>query len=360
MSRGTLTLDRMCGPLGRIRFTTGTHDKREAAAFNGLVTELIRTCDWGTLARLRPRPGARRAELSLRQVYYARVRGEALPEREDTTPVWPLMRHWLAGLDAADSTKATYTGLLARLARAHPAATLGALPAVLAQARADHQASGHRSTFNDRRQLCLQFLRDHLGRRHALVFALQDLKPLKLTKRPGNPQTVAQIRALVARIPSQAANIWGLCLTGMRQEEWFGQGRHAARATSAGPAWTVEADRIVIRGTKTDNAVRIVPKLYPLAPPFGTYARLVQILRRHTHGDVQPHDFRRTFMCWMEDAGIPRSRRQVYLGHAVHGVTERYERRRSVEPWLAEDAARLRGILGERPMALGLQVVGRG
>jgi integrase len=335
----------MCGALGRIRFATGTHDKREAAAFNGLISDLIRLCDWETLKRMRPEPGTRRAELSVRQVYYAKLRGEVLPSAEDTTPVWPVMRRWLAKLDAVASTKDTYGGLIDRMARAYPDATLGRLPAVLEQAKGAHQARGHRSTFNDRRQLCLQFVRDHIGPRHDLFYAVHDIKPLKLTKRPGNPQTPDQIRALVARIPSQAANIWGMCLTGMRQEEWFDR------------PWTVEADRIVIPGTKTDNAVRLVPTAYPLARPFGTYSRCVQILHRHTHGEVQPHDFRRTFMCWMEDAGIPRSRRQVYLGHAVQGVTELYERRRSVEPWLAEDAAKLRAYLGDTPMAVGLAVM---
>jgi integrase len=345
MSRGTLILDRMCGPLGRLRLATGAHDKREAATFNGLITDLIKMCDWATLERLRPRPGARRAELTIRQVYYARVRGEALPAAVDTTPAWPLMKRWLATLDTAASTKETYAGLIDRLTQAAPTAAIGQLAAVLEQAKAAHQARGHRSTFNDRRQLCLQFLRDHFGPRHALVYAVQDIKPLKVARRPGNPQTPDQIRALVAAIPSQATNIWGMCLTGMRVEEWFDL------------PWAVDGDRIVIPGTKTDNAVRIVPKTYPIARPFGTYSRLVQILHRRTGGDVQPHDLRRTFMCWMEDSGIPRSRRQTYLGHAVQGVTELYERRRSVEPWLAEDAAKLRGYLGDNPMAIGLQVL---
>lgn len=345
MSRGTIVLDRMCGPLGRLRIATGSHDKREAAAFNGLLSDLIRLCDWTTLKRLRPEPGTKRAELTIRQVYYANVRKEPLPAAVDTSRIWPLLYGWLATLDAVANTKDTYRGLIDRMAQGYPDATLGRLPAILEQEKVAHQARGHRSTFNDRRQLCLQFLRDHLGRRHEMVYMVQDIKPLKLKRRPGNPQTPDQIRALVAAIPSQAVNIWGMCLTGMRQAEWFER------------PWSIEADRVVIPGTKTDNAVRIVPKTYPLARPVGTYSRLVQIVYRHTHGDVQPHDFRRTFMVWAEDAGIPRSRRQIYLGHAVQGVTELYERRRSVEPWLAEDAAKLRAYLGDNPMAMSLQVM---
>jgi integrase len=342
MSRGTRVLDRMCGHLGRLRLATGTHDKREAAAFNGLVTDLIKRCEWDTLTRLRDHA------LTIRQVYYARLRGEPLPAPEDTSPVWPIVARWLTHLDATANTKDTYQGLLDRLARAYPDATVARLASVLEQDKQVHQAKGTRSTFNDRRRLCLQFLRSHVGARHDTYFAVQAVAPFsrkQVKRRSGNPQTPDQIRALVARIPSQAANIWGMCLTGMRQAEWFAAD------------WTLMTDRVVIPGTKTDNAMRLVPRLYPLARPFGTYSRHVQILARHTHGDVQPHDFRRTFMCWMEDAGIPRTRRQVYLGHAVQGVTELYERRRSVEPWLTQDAEKMRTFLGENPLPLTLQVM---
>ena len=114
----------------------------------------------------------------------------------------------------------------------------------------------------------------------------------------------------------------------------------------------------MIPGTKTENAPRIIPRPYAIVQPDGTYFRLIQAMHKVTQGEVTPHDFRATFMCWMEDAGIVRARRQAYLGHAVAGVSELYERRRSVEPWLAEDADRLRQYLGDNPMAVGLAVVG--
>lgn len=340
MSRGTIVLDRIAGPLGRIRLATGTHDKDEAKKFNGLVTDLVSMCDWAVLKRLQSH------ELTIRQLYFAKLRGEPLPKAEDVTPVWPLMEKWLHELDAAPSTKETYGGLISRLSQAHPGATIAKLPAVLALEKVTHTAAGTKSTYNDRRQICLQFLRDHLGPRHEMVYAVQDVKPLKLKRRPRNPQTPDQIRALVARLPKEASNIWGLCLTGMRKSEWFEAG------------WTVQPDRVVIPGTKTDNAPRIIPRAYNVARPAGTYYRLIQALHKVTKGEVTPHDLRATFMCWLEDAGIPRSRRQIYLGHVVRDVTELYERRRNVEPWLTEDAAKLRTFLGDNPMAVGLAVVG--
>jgi integrase len=57
------------------------------------------------------------------------------------------------------------------------------------------------------------------------------------------------------------------------------------------------------------------------------------------------YDLRRSFAVWMEDAGIPRSRRKHYLGHSAGDVTGLYERRELLA-WLEEDAGRLRAYAG--------------
>jgi hypothetical protein len=63
---------------------------------------------------------------------------------------------------------------------------------------------------------------------------------------------------------------------------------------------------------------------------------------------VDPYDLRRSDATWLETAGIPRTRRRLYLGHGTRTVTDLYERHQ-VEAFLAEDGARLRSFIGERP-----------
>jgi integrase len=70
------------------------------------------------------------------------------------------------------------------------------------------------------------------------------------------------------------------------------------------------------------------------------------------------YDLRRSFAVWMEDAGIPRSRRKHYLGHSAGDVTGLYERRELLA-WFEEDAARLQTYAGIELDALceGLRLV---
>jgi hypothetical protein len=58
----------------------------------------------------------------------------------------------------------------------------------------------------------------------------------------------------------------------------------------------------------------------------------------------------------MEEAGIPRTRRRLYLGHGAKDVTDLYEVH-DVTAYLAEDAARLGRYLDES-VTPGLQLIG--
>jgi len=340
--RGTLVLDRICGPLGRLRIASGTHNKDEWRQLNGMLSQLVYDREWDVLELLKDRV------VSPRRLYLARWRGEKLPNAKDLRPLGEALTAWLATFEGAESTKRRYGAIVRRCTARHPGATLGAVADVLANERVAAQAADTKVEWNLLRAVLLSFMGSTLGKRHALFMAVQDVPPLKVKSRPGNPQTVDQVRALVGQVPAQAENLWGMALTGMRPGEWF-SGR-----------WEVLGDRIVIHGTKTDAAEsRIAPRVYPLARPVGTYWQLVHALQDATASVVQPHDIRRTFMVWAEDAGIPRTRRRQYLGHAVADVSELYERRRDLEPWLAADAEKLRTFVGDPPEQR-LQVVAAG
>jgi integrase len=70
---------------------------------------------------------------------------------------------------------------------------------------------------------------------------------------------------------------------------------------------------------------------------------------------MTPHDFRHTYMHWMEQAGISRIRRRMYLGHSSGDVSAIYERH-EVEGFLKSDADLMRVFIGEIPT--GLRLVG--
>jgi integrase len=74
--------------------------------------------------------------------------------------------------------------------------------------------------------------------------------------------------------------------------------------------------------------------------------------RRHLGDKMGIYDLRRSFAVWMEDAGIPRSRRKLYLGHSAGDVTGLYERRELLA-WLEEDGERLRAYAGVALSAFG-------
>ena len=55
---------------------------------------------------------------------------------------------------------------------------------------------------------------------------------------------------------------------------------------------------------------------------------------------VTPYDGRRTYANWLEGAGVPRTRRKLYLGHGQTDVTDLYEWH-DVRAFLEEDTAKL-------------------
>jgi integrase len=100
---------------------------------------------------------------------------------------------------------------------------------------------------------------------------------------------------------------------------------------------------------------RTVPRIGPVPPPAGSRtafeSRLERLLRKLARRAkksgqpialprITPYDFRRTHSNWMEAAGIPRTRRQLYRGHGPKDVGDLYEEH-EVTAFLAEDRDRL-------------------
>ncbi len=89
-------------------------------------------------------------------------------------------------------------------------------------------------------------------------------------------------------------------MTGMRPSEFWGD-------------WGIEGNLVRVNGTKTENAERVVPLLYPVIKPSLTYRQFNRRLEKLSL-PVRARTGRKCFARWMNEAGIPRTRRRAYLG----------------------------------------------
>ena len=176
-----------------------------------------------------------------------------------------------------------------------------------------------------------------LGGSHRLYERVSDVTLVKrqTPKRKPNPQTPEQARTIREALGKHGDSWWSMCCTGMMPDELWGR------------KWKDGPNYIHILGTKRTGRDRKVPRLCtPKEPLFEHPTAFSRALKAATNGSVQPYDARRTFMFWMEEAGIQRTRRKMYHGHATKDITELYERH-EVAAFLDSDADLLRQHLGD-------------
>ncbi len=84
-----------------------------------------------------------------------------------------------------------------------------------------------------------------------------------------------------------------------------------------------------------------------------TKAEILEAMRVERGGrwHVAPYRARKTFARWMEDSGVPRARRVLYMGHARQDMTDRHERYEVTE-FLREDARRMRALLPQQGLRM--------
>lgn len=116
--------------------------------------------------------------------------------------------------------------------------------------------------------------------------------------------------------------------------------------------WSEDGDRVHVLGTKRETRNRLIPNLGELCRPQRRYRAFQMALAKASHEMVEPYDGRRTFAHWMEMAGIPRTRRRLYMGHAVGDVTDRYEGH-DVTPYIPGDRGLLLDYVTRELLELG-------
>lgn len=328
-------VDRTFRRVGRIKKVTGALTKKEAEGYEGMLRALYpRRID--VLKAIKP------GVVSIPEVYTAWQTGDgdALPTVESFKRLTGKdeaegVYGWAKSADVSEAQRRNHRQAFKGLLAGEPeGATVADLPALLRRYKG--RAGGH-VMFNRVKASVLAYLRDTLGRRHDLYEKVADIAGFKEAPAAGIKLTADQVRKLATDLGNLGPMVWALALSGMRRGEYWG-------------TWEELADRYHIHGTKTDGSDRDIPYLGKISRPLVGY----QAFRRHlqkAHPGLTPHDFRHTYMHWMEEAGISRIRRKLYLGHRTSDVTEIYERH-ELTGFLQGDAARLLEYIGDVPALL--------
>ncbi len=322
MSR-SYRLDRVFPAVGRIHRASGTSRRSVYRQVDAMLSALYST------ARLDLLRGIRDGSLHPMQVFDAYRRGrldelptaEGLRDLEQTFTAWVKAGAWSAwwrsGLTQAG--KRLGSGSVADV----PAKLIALRQAMATKAR----------TFNQTRVGALSFCRDTLGRGAAIYLAVRAIPPLPVkVKQPHRPQTPQALTEAPLDAETLAA-AWSMAVTGMGPKEFWEDG------------WEQGVGYIHVHGQKRGGRDRKVPDVGLCKTPTLTRSAFCQRVKR-ANVAWTPYDLRRSFATWIEAAGIPRTRRKLYLGHGVRDVTDLYEWH-EVAAFLRADAQTLRAWVAE-------------
>lgn len=332
----TLVIDRRFRGVGRIKKATGTKIPAVKKKLEKMLDTLYAE---GRLELMRL---IRDGTLSLLEVHdaYQRKALEQLPTGLTIAPLVAAMQAWVDGLkvptEASDDHVRAIRQTILYTKRARADATIADAPAVLDGLRDSLGADSPRS-FNLLRSHYMAFTRAKLKRNHAVWLACSAVEPRKIPKKTERPA----LNPIEVRnwFPAPATDnldavAWSMVTTGMHQKEYWGR-------------WEIKADRIVVHGTKREGRVRSIPLIQaPAVPPWKHRRTFENELRERTRA-FTPYDLRRTYARWMESAGIPRTRRRMYMGHGAKDVTDLYEEH-DLAGYLVEDAQRMQAWLGKQ------------
>jgi len=324
--RGTLMIDLIIPGVGRIAKASGTKKPVEHKRRKKLLNELYERGYLDVLADIRD------GRLSIAEVFSKVLQHgyEVFEKRAALANLHHAFSEWMQNKECSDDYRRTL-GTTMRYLEAHaPSARLVDLPDVAQRLRDLLPAP----SFNRTRAHLMAFAKATMGRRHPSSQGLLDVnRKREQVKRPPvrlSPERMCEYfpAPLTDYVDAIA---WSLVTTGMGAKEYWGE-------------WAVEEDRIHILGTKRESRNRQIPKVAePVPPPFSRFM-FESRFRRRTGRAVVPYQLRGTYVNWLEDARVTRSRRMMYLGHSAGDTTAKYERH-EVSGFLGGDAALVREYL---------------
>lgn len=336
----SLIFDRRFRHVGRVKRASGTLDADELRQINEAFTA-IAELDPPRLDILRAVQDKIYTPREVWQAYRKQRLDSLIASKTTRALLVPAMRAWIDGYTCSDDHRRSLHGSLGYIEKSGgKRAAIEDLPRIVEKLRAVMLADGRARTFNLLRSAAQAFTRSTLKRSSPIWLEISSVEKLPTTpQREGNPQTPDELRKLMAKMHARHAAIaWGMYVTGMGPKEFWGR-------------WEKEADRVMIYGTKRKGRKRFVPLVdAAISKPSVQYRAFQKAIGKVSDWKVEPYDMRRSFAVAMEDAGIARTRRRLYMGHGEKDVTDIYEKRDIVR-FLAEDASRLRKHVGatEKP-----------
>jgi integrase len=329
---GSLILDRTFKGVGRIQRATGVTRLEDYELISSMLTELSRSGKHEILRDIRD------GKVTLVEVYgyYHEGQLEQTPSAFTLKTIEPTITDWIEGRhNLAESTKKNYKGQFNVFVRVVGKNTqISDLPTKLKVYKQYCQKRDTLRSANYVRSILQSFLNNTVGRHHSLWKQVSNIKPFTLANQRQAPQlTVVEAKELIESLqPIEHAKIAeAMLFTGMSWSEVNGE-------------WWEENDRVSIKGTKRKGRVRIVPLIQPNLSRPRRKIKAFRIALKKVREDITTHSFRRTFADWMSDAGIPRIRRIMYMGHGNTDMTDRYERAQ-VAAFLREDAELIRAFI---------------
>lgn len=349
--RGTLEIDRVFTIRGRkvhVRLPSGTHDLKLREQLVGMLKVLAESRP-DILEAIAEKPPRLRPLDVWPHYRVGNLASLALTPAEAMVQLFPAFGRWIddlrnpdTGAPASEKHRASLRISLNHLAP--HADTIDELPKAVAKARLALLPKRAR-TYQLVKAAALGFIRDlpGLGIHSDLYRRTAAVPGVTVTPREREGLPIEEWRKATAAMPPQhAAQAWAMALTGMMPDEYL------ARKFEVHPGRDVH-----ILGTKRTARDRLVPYLAPISGPHTLYRALWQAMNDVA---LDPYDGRRSFAHWGEEAGIPRTRLKMYLGHKVRSedVTGRYLFH-YVRRYLPDDQRKLLAYIGQVPAWLKLE-----
>lgn len=341
MTPTTLPLDRIFDGVGRIKKASGTTDPKVRRKMDAMLTDLYGD---GRLDILRAIKSGALPPMQVFAAYRAKAL-DTLPLGMGAQPLHTTYELWRvrATKNAKSLLSRKQSGVyLARFGQ--KSSRVADLPEILLSARESMETQGHAVTFNRLKSAASAFVRDTMGKGSALYREILGVPRIKETTTVvRRPMTPGQLRDNVATLDGESKDVaWSMAGSGMGPGEFWGDWE----CVPAG-------GYIQINGTKRSGRVRRVPLVvWPSSGPDVPSRQAFEDRLVKAGAPFKPYDLRRSYANWLEAAGIPRTRRRLYLGHGEGDVTDRYEGH-EVLAFLREDAATLSAYLDRelaRPM----------
>lgn len=307
--KGTLVLKGTFAGV-KLERATGTNDPKTFALLESMCRTLA---DAGRLDLLEQ---VRDGHLKLLELWKFYRLGELhrIPTAAHAAELKSAFEAWALTLKGARHRQDMTLNLARLLELVGQQATVAELPLAVERYRARCQAAGTARMFNKVRYAAQAFLRDTTRKRSVLWQAVAAVPTLPVTpKFAKNPQRPAAAWTIAATLGGQPGIAWWvMCCTGMMPDEYFGEKFERA------------AVGLHVQGTKRIGRDRLVPAPLTPEPVALGYWGFRNALRRSGLG-VTPYDARRTFRHLMGLVGLPKARREAYMGHASKDMDSLYD-----------------------------------